>query len=517
MAEADRKVRITIETKGDGSGARAVAKELEKISEETKEISQRTDFYDFDAALKRTAPKLEDLDKWAKKAAVSKSQLGSKVQQVGYQVQDFAVQVQSGTSALTAFSQQGSQLLGMFGPGGAIAGALLAVGAIAVKVLTDTGDSSKTAAEKAQELATALEDIREKGEALSKADIDFSLQAMEAATKQAEALRDRYKESLKAQDDANTAGLSNLLKLTAALQELDRLEGAKIDKQKQANILADIEKKQREEAARQQVAAANKQLEDAKAKLASDQAAIANAQEQRRLNVQNLTYLQQQIGELKVRKKLLEETSKEVLPNDTRFAGTGAAPLQIPTVAASNAKAELARTDFEKRIADLEGMIKGVVSSDAAIKALEEATANAVISQQRVDDLSVAIPIKIAEIQQTLATADIAGKIETLADENKVVLDATNEQVASLKDLSPKQQKLVDEIKGTTSDLTITNQEAAENVRRLLTLQGTLKTSQTSQSTNIQSLIEISSALIATTNRQKVEIDGLKKQIGIIK
>lgn len=50
------------------------------------------------------------------------------LQQVGYQVGDFAVQVQGGTSALVALGQQGAQLLGIFGPGGAVAGAVLAIG-----------------------------------------------------------------------------------------------------------------------------------------------------------------------------------------------------------------------------------------------------------------------------------------------------------------------------------------------------------------------------------------------------
>jgi len=50
------------------------------------------------------------------------------VQQLGYQIQDFAVQVQSGTSVLVALGQQGSQLLGIFGPAGAIAGMILAIG-----------------------------------------------------------------------------------------------------------------------------------------------------------------------------------------------------------------------------------------------------------------------------------------------------------------------------------------------------------------------------------------------------
>ena len=49
------------------------------------------------------------------------------VQQAGYQFGDLAVQIQSGTNAAVALGQQGSQLLGFFGPTGAIAGAALAI------------------------------------------------------------------------------------------------------------------------------------------------------------------------------------------------------------------------------------------------------------------------------------------------------------------------------------------------------------------------------------------------------
>jgi hypothetical protein len=49
------------------------------------------------------------------------------MQQAGYQVGDFAVQVANGTSKMQAFGQQGSQLLGIFGPWGAILGAGVAI------------------------------------------------------------------------------------------------------------------------------------------------------------------------------------------------------------------------------------------------------------------------------------------------------------------------------------------------------------------------------------------------------
>ncbi len=49
--------------------------------------------------------------------------------QLGHQVQDVAVQLQGGTDAMIVMGQQGGQIASIFGPGGAIIGAFLAVGA----------------------------------------------------------------------------------------------------------------------------------------------------------------------------------------------------------------------------------------------------------------------------------------------------------------------------------------------------------------------------------------------------
>lgn len=67
--------------------------------------------------------------------------------QVGFQVQDMVVQLQGGTSAFVAIGQQGSQLAGAFGPGGAVLGAVIAlasaVGGVLYKSLTETAGSTK--------------------------------------------------------------------------------------------------------------------------------------------------------------------------------------------------------------------------------------------------------------------------------------------------------------------------------------------------------------------------------------
>ncbi|WP_226782755.1 hypothetical protein [Oceaniglobus trochenteri] len=82
------------------------------------------------------------------------------VQQLGYQVGDFAVQVQGGTSAVTAFTQQGSQMLGAFGPMGAVLGAVLAVGVPLAAALWNAADASEEAKEKAKSFSDILNDTK---------------------------------------------------------------------------------------------------------------------------------------------------------------------------------------------------------------------------------------------------------------------------------------------------------------------------------------------------------------------
>lgn len=90
----------------------------------------------------------------------STSRLGQVVGQAGFQIQDFAGQVAAGQNALVAFGQQGSQLLGVFGTGGAIAGAVLTVGVLAAQ-LVGLGSRSDEAGEAAERAFTAMQGFAE--------------------------------------------------------------------------------------------------------------------------------------------------------------------------------------------------------------------------------------------------------------------------------------------------------------------------------------------------------------------
>jgi hypothetical protein len=119
----------------------------------------------------------------ANDAGVAAGNLSQRLGQAGFQLQDFAVQVQSGTSALVALGQQGSQLLGLFGTGGALAGAALTVGLLAAQVAG--------LAEEQRSLDEVLEEQEETYDRLTEA-AERRLQGIENEAEAVLLLRDNY-------------------------------------------------------------------------------------------------------------------------------------------------------------------------------------------------------------------------------------------------------------------------------------------------------------------------------------
>ena len=82
-------------------------------------------------------------------------------QQAGYQIGDLAVQIQGGTNAAVAFGQQGSQLLGFFGPMGALAGAALAISTAFIAPFMKAGEEVDKVREKTEDLIKTLREANE--------------------------------------------------------------------------------------------------------------------------------------------------------------------------------------------------------------------------------------------------------------------------------------------------------------------------------------------------------------------
>lgn len=83
------------------------------------------------------------------------------MQQAGYQIGDFAVQVQGGTNVLVALGQQGSQLAGIFGPKGAVVGAFLAIGTALALVAIKSSEAASGFEGLSDRLKSAREEFKD--------------------------------------------------------------------------------------------------------------------------------------------------------------------------------------------------------------------------------------------------------------------------------------------------------------------------------------------------------------------
>ena len=119
---------------------------------------------------KKTANSLDQVSRAGDRASASTKRLGGTVidarskframrgstAQFGMQIQDIAIQTQMGTNSLVILGQQGSQIASLFGPGGALLGAFIAIGAAAANIFAPSFFKSSEAV---VTLESALEEL----------------------------------------------------------------------------------------------------------------------------------------------------------------------------------------------------------------------------------------------------------------------------------------------------------------------------------------------------------------------
>jgi hypothetical protein len=100
--------------------------------------------------------RLYDMKNGTEAAGKSTGNFKNIMQQGGYQIQDFIVQVQGGQSALVAFSQQGSQLASVFSP---VAGAVLTIATVIAGTLIASLGNGKNAVDALKEAITTMDSV----------------------------------------------------------------------------------------------------------------------------------------------------------------------------------------------------------------------------------------------------------------------------------------------------------------------------------------------------------------------
>lgn len=139
--------------------------------------------------------------------------LRGQAQNLGWQLQDVAVQLQAGTSAFTVFSQQGSQLVSTMGKNGPLLGAIIAVGGaiggVLFSSLMTTGKAMEDMADRAKELAKEMDNLTEAQKGVVQAAIGYTIRDQEKEIKKTQETIDSITKSIAELNEENGRVISS--------------------------------------------------------------------------------------------------------------------------------------------------------------------------------------------------------------------------------------------------------------------------------------------------------------------
>jgi len=141
--------------------------------------------------------------------------------QMGHQVQDVAVQLQSGTDAMIVFGQQGSQIVSLFGPGGAMIGALLAVGAA---IFSGVTMMSREAKKELEELTEEITNQRRELGLLTAAELDLQRLQQQKQTEEQIKKQEKLAKQIE-RSERMLAGYKDQFERDSEIQMMGRVEG----------------------------------------------------------------------------------------------------------------------------------------------------------------------------------------------------------------------------------------------------------------------------------------------------
>lgn len=172
---------------------------LSKAEQQAEELRRQLDPLNSTVARaghnsRQGAQSLRGFGSEAQKTSGNLGSLRAVAGQAGYQIQDFVVQVQLGTDAVMALGQQGSQLLGAFGPGGALAGAILAIGSAIYTAFSKTIPSAN---EDIEDLIEKVDELGRAERAYLQTRIEAKIADLSKAADSAGGSVEAYKEELR--------------------------------------------------------------------------------------------------------------------------------------------------------------------------------------------------------------------------------------------------------------------------------------------------------------------------------
>jgi chromosome segregation ATPase len=472
---AAKNVDINIRTKADVAGAKQTETAMKSLDTATQKVNTTTNT-----------------------TTASTSKLGQVAGNAGYQIQDFAVQVGGGTNALVAFSQQAPQFLGSFGPQGAVAGALVAIGAIAAKVFFDMAENAAMTGEAMEDMSDKLKEAFSASAA--KAIDDFNVRIRQS-TEFAQTLRDAELQLKEARDQraASDARLIDAqLKLDEAAISYLASTGQIINAEE--SLLA----------VRQQAAEATKnaQIAEANSEVERQRDLYANILKQRK-------DVDSEVQDAKKKLAQLEEQQARAASNRAFYTKQDKDLIKAGVFdeGYQSARTVEATGQFDSIQKQIENLYKIIEDKP---QRMQEIANEAYAQAANVDAAIIEAEIKISEINTKFNLTQQAQNLTSATDQIKTGADEIVKGVSQIEAITPIQQQAKDQIIQAASDGVITAQESLAISSNLRTLMGSLKAGQESNLGTLRELLSVNDAVRIKMQSMANEIKGLKDKINNI-
>lgn len=567
---ANKKVQIQIDTKATGNGAKQTEEGLNKAAEAAERAAARQQ-----AAAERAAQKAAEAaekaekrriaaeqraaaaaEKEAKRAAaiiareeakkaaeaekasarmvkaaerayaaeqqaVAKAASGrsQKAAQVGLQVQDIAVQAQAGTAATTILAQQGSQLLGAFGPTGAILGGVLAIGSAAAGVFLKMGEDVDSVAQKADKLKDALNFVKENAAKLQGEEIDFGRKAIERSIKVAQDLEDGIDRIREAERQYSEAALQNAESLRLAQVELRRLMGQDINEadeaaKKQEFLQKQIELRRQNEitAAEQKKQAAIDEATKAQDLLNKNGALLAKEQERLQVLILQSQELQKQKDEFAANEKRIIESQAAITP------GAGGAISRFIAQKKVEGIDGATRAPFDAELQALQGRIDEIAKQTSErggelYNAVISAAEASIDAQAKIPEALAVFEAEAAKINEATNVQQFTAAVQGEVEKAKARATEVNELIKDFVPANEQQSQALAIIKQKTSDLKITADEAPVVANNLALIQSALTTNNAQSIKSLQSILNTLNAATVQLNDVTNKAKRIEAQI----
>lgn len=447
MASSEKlQYTLTLSTVSTGTGAREVARDMERVAAATSAAGDKAQvsqwgFYNLDEELKKTAQSSNTFQSEVQKVGGSSRNAGMGILMLSQGLEDAQYGMRGVLNNIPP-------MLMAFGMSGGVAGAvsMAAVGfSVLYEWLGKTEEKSSDVEERMQALGSKLENFHTTA-------LDRIQESLQADMELANALKQKWGETAKAQDDYAASALDNATKLREIQNGIVELLGGQVDKQRELIAIAEEEAQKRRLAFEQAVAAEQKKAQGALE-------AVEELRQQRDVyakiraeTIEKLAIQSQTLKKLKEEKRILEEMKagranlegpmppmmRSFVNENVGKAGSYAGLVgKVGLEAGRQLEDPLFKLQLDtitKQVEDLAAHLDKIQGPGGTIEKQEIAIADAAT---KAIDIEEGVKIEIARLEGIFQTEDIHAKMkeavsmaELQAEEVKKIvseIDTTNE------------------------------------------------------------------------------------------